>query len=165
MTARHLRLTRFERFSDPVAPRNVFLGRVIFNAVVALTLTALFGALASECVVAFSIPVYNSWYRSAYTAQTGRITMRLGSEPPGGHAICLVGYQDNPTWPGGGYFILRDSWYGSRAPSVLMARVMGRFHTNTFRQTIGSVSRACLHNTWCRGPSSKDAVLRSNKAS
>jgi C1A family cysteine protease len=64
--------------------------------------------------------VYNSWYLSASVRNTGRITMRLGSEPvAGGHAVCLVGYQDNPASPGGGYFILRNSWgtaWGNLSP-------------------------------------------------
>jgi C1A family cysteine protease len=67
--------------------------------------------LASMSNVAFCIPVYNSWYRSAETARTGRITMRIGNEPAaGGHCMCLIGYQDDAASPGGGYFILRNSW-------------------------------------------------------
>lgn len=68
-------------------------------------------ALAQGSVVGFSIPVYDSWYNSSYVQQTGRINMRVGSEPvDGGHAMCLVGYQDDTTVPGGGFFILRNSW-------------------------------------------------------
>ena len=37
--------------------------------------------------------------------------MRVGNEPAaGGHAVCLVGYQDSASSPGGGYFIVRNSW-------------------------------------------------------
>lgn len=61
--------------------------------------------------VAISIPVYNSWYQSAESRRSGRITMRIGNEPVvGGHAVCLVGYQDTASSPGGGYFIVRNSW-------------------------------------------------------
>jgi hypothetical protein len=61
--------------------------------------------------VTLSIPVYNSWYQSAETRRSGRITMRVGNEPAaGGHAVCLVGYQDSASSPGGGYFIVRNSW-------------------------------------------------------
>ncbi|ESW74461.1 hypothetical protein X773_26790 [Mesorhizobium sp. LSJC285A00] len=68
-------------------------------------------ALAGGATVGFSIPVYDSWYHSAYTRQTGRINMRVGSEPQvGGHAMCFVGYQDDSSAPGGGFFILRNSW-------------------------------------------------------
>jgi hypothetical protein len=37
-----MHLTRFERFSDQVVPRHIFLGRIIVNAIVALGLTTLF---------------------------------------------------------------------------------------------------------------------------
>jgi hypothetical protein len=67
--------------------------------------------MSKQRPVTLSFPVYNSWYRSAETARTGRITMRIGNEAAvGGHAVCLVGYQDTPTSPGGGYFIVRNSW-------------------------------------------------------
>lgn len=72
--------------------------------------TALFGG---SCV-SFSIPVYNSWYQNAATYQSGLITMRIGNEPVvAGHAMCFVGYQDDANAPGGGYFLLRNSWDGS----------------------------------------------------
>jgi hypothetical protein len=77
-------------------------------------------ALAGNSNVAFSIPVYNSWYRSPAVYASGRITMRVGTEPgAGGHAMCLVGYQDDQATPGGGYFILRNSWgngFGTQCP-------------------------------------------------
>lgn len=67
--------------------------------------------LAQQRPVTLSIPVWNSWYQSAETRRSGRITMRVGNEPQaGGHAVILVGYQDAPTAPGGGYFIVRNSW-------------------------------------------------------
>ena len=77
--------------------------------------------MSKQRPVTLSIPVYNSWYQSAATRQTGRITMRIGNEASiGGHAVCLVGYVDTPTSPGGGYFIVRNSWgtasFGSANP-------------------------------------------------
>lgn len=77
--------------------------------------------MAKQRPVTLSIPVYASWYNSASTRLTGRITMRIGSEAAiGGHAVCLVGYVDTPTSPGGGYFIVRNSWgtaaFGSANP-------------------------------------------------
>jgi C1A family cysteine protease len=67
--------------------------------------------LASGWLVTFSIPVFNSWFQSAETRRTGRITMPIGNESSiGGHAMCFIGYQDDSTAPGGGYFILRNSW-------------------------------------------------------
>jgi hypothetical protein len=69
------------------------------------------GHISQERPVTLSIPVYDSWYRSAETRRSGRITLRLADEPRvGGHAVLLVGYQDEPSQPGGGYFILRNSW-------------------------------------------------------
>ena len=81
---------------------------------------AIKSALAGGSCVGFSIAVYNSWYQSAYTTQTGRISMRLGTEPSvGGHAMCFIGYHDDASAPGGGFFILRNSWgagWGSQCP-------------------------------------------------
>lgn len=77
-------------------------------------------ALSRGTVVTFSVPVLNSWYHSADTRRTGRITMPIGNEPRvGGHAMCFIGYQDDPAAPGGGYFMLRNSWgtgWGSQCP-------------------------------------------------
>ncbi|MBY3278232.1 C1 family peptidase [Rhizobium laguerreae] len=82
--------------------------------------TRIKAALAGGSVVGFSIPVYDSWFKSPYTTQTGRINMRIGNEPSvGGHAMCLIGYQDDNNSPGGGFFILRNSWdisWGFKCP-------------------------------------------------
>ncbi len=62
-------------------------------------------------VVAFSVPVFDSWYASSATSRWGKITLPLPGEPAdGGHAMTLVGYQDDPDAPGGGYFLVRNSW-------------------------------------------------------
>jgi hypothetical protein len=69
------------------------------------------GALADGKPVPFSIPVYNSWYQSAAVETSGNITMPLpGEAQAGGHSMLFVGYQDDSSTPGGGYFILRNSW-------------------------------------------------------
>ena len=61
--------------------------------------------------VAFSIPVFDSWYSSSATSRWGKITLPLAGEPEdGGHAMTLVGYQDDADAPGGGYFLVRNSW-------------------------------------------------------
>ncbi len=61
--------------------------------------------------VAFSIPVFDSWYSSSATSRWGKITLPLPGEPQnGGHAMTLVGYQDDSDAPGGGYFLVRNSW-------------------------------------------------------
>ncbi len=68
--------------------------------------------LASGRCVAFSIPVFNSWYRSRWVAYSGDITMPIPGEiRVGGHAMCMVGYVDLPNpGLGGGRFIIRNSW-------------------------------------------------------
>ena len=33
-----------------------------------------------------------------------------GEDTRGGHAMCMVGYQDDAAAPGGGFFIVRNSW-------------------------------------------------------
>ncbi len=61
--------------------------------------------------VTFGTLVFNSWYMSAETHRTGKITLPLpGEHPGGGHAWCIVGYVDDEDVPGGGYFIVRNSW-------------------------------------------------------
>jgi len=73
-------------------------------------------AIASGRPVGISVPVYNSWYQSPTTDRTGRITMPFpGEHDAGGHCMCIVGYQDDTAatvteTPGGGFFILRNSW-------------------------------------------------------
>lgn len=72
---------------------------------------ALKQTLSSGKIIAFSIPVYDSWYHSAESYRTGRITLPLpGEQGTGGHAMAMVGYQDDNSSPGGGYFIIRNSW-------------------------------------------------------
>lgn len=61
--------------------------------------------------ITFGTLVFNSWYMSPETHRTGKITLPLPGEfPAGGHAWCVVGYVDDASVPGGGYFIVRNSW-------------------------------------------------------
>ena len=69
--------------------------------------------LALGRVVAFSVPVFNSWFRSRHVAYTGDITLPIpGEARTGGHAMTIVGCLDLPDRRelGGGRFILRNSW-------------------------------------------------------
>jgi C1A family cysteine protease len=80
-------------------------------AVAARSVAAYQAHLAKRRPVTFSIPVYDSWYQSNEVRRSGRITMRIGNEPAdGGHALVAVGYQNTPSSPGGGHFIVRNSW-------------------------------------------------------
>lgn len=77
-------------------------------------------ALAAGFVISFSIPAYASWARNREVFRSGRIVMPLrGEQTPFGHAMALVGYQDEAFEPGGGRFLLRNSWgkkWGEKCP-------------------------------------------------
>ena len=63
------------------------------------------------CPVVFGVLVFGSWMHSPEVARTGKIHLPLPGEfPIGGHAMCAVGYQDDPNVPGGGFLIVRNSW-------------------------------------------------------
>jgi hypothetical protein len=80
-------------------------------AVGARDVNAIKATLAAGALCGISVPVWGSWHGSPDVQRTGRITMRLGNEPSvGGHAMCVVGYQDDAASPGGGFFLLRNSW-------------------------------------------------------
>lgn len=67
--------------------------------------------LAGGKVLSFGVAVFESSFGSATARQYGKITMPLpDEETAGGHAMCVVGYQDDSSVPGGGYFIVRNSW-------------------------------------------------------
>ena len=62
-------------------------------------------------VISFGIPVFSSWRRNPITYRTGRIPIPLpGEQRQGGHCMTMVGFKDDESWPGGGYFIFRNSW-------------------------------------------------------
>jgi C1A family cysteine protease len=67
--------------------------------------------------VAISIPVYQNWENNPATKATGLIPMPLPrSRLVGGHAVCVVGYQLDDQFTGGGAFIVRNSWGPGWAP-------------------------------------------------
>jgi C1A family cysteine protease len=95
----------------PTARENGLEYRLNTVAVSARSVAAYKAKLAMEQPVTLSIPVYDSWYESNEVRRSGRITMRIGDEQySGGHAVMAVGYQDSQNSPGGGYFIVRNSW-------------------------------------------------------
>lgn len=80
--------------------------------------------LAENKAVAFSIPVYNSWYLNSEVERTGDIINPIPTETTvGGHAMCMIGYQDEPDDlpSGGGKFLIRNSWGTDWAPQSLIA--------------------------------------------
>ncbi len=67
-------------------------------------------ALANGSPVAFAVPVYTYWFTEPLRT-TGDIRLPLPTDHlEGGHAMCIVGYEDDPEIPGGGYFMIRNSW-------------------------------------------------------
>ncbi len=71
--------------------------------------------------VVISVKTFPSWDFPT-TADTGEIVMPFpGEKSDGGHAICIVGYELNSNVPGGGAFIIRNSWGSS------WAKAHGRF--------------------------------------
>ncbi|HBF34033.1 TPA: hypothetical protein DDW35_05670, partial [Candidatus Sumerlaeota bacterium] len=61
--------------------------------------------------VGIGVLVFESSFFSSDVARSGRITLPFRNEPNvGGHALCVVGYQDDTSVPGGGYLIIRNSW-------------------------------------------------------
>jgi C1A family cysteine protease len=69
--------------------------------------------LAQGRCVAFSIPVFDSWYQNDEVTRSGEIINPIPNEEDvGGHAMCFIGYEDLPSEDdlGGGRFYLRNSW-------------------------------------------------------
>lgn len=68
-------------------------------------------ALAAGKALLFTIPIFPSWYANRNTRRFGKIIMPLpGEQGNGAHAMALIGYVDDEDAPGGGYFLLRNSW-------------------------------------------------------
>lgn len=82
--------------------------------------------LADGLPVGFSVPVYRYWQLEPARTD-GNLRMPLSSDPGiGGHAMIMVGYQDDAAVPGGGYFIVRNSWGETWASDSDLAPGYGR---------------------------------------
>ncbi len=82
--------------------------------------------LADGRPVAFAVPVYRYWLTEPVKS-TGDLRMPLTNEASiGGHAMAIVGYQDDATVPGGGYFLIRNSWGETWAGKSQLAAGYGR---------------------------------------
>lgn len=77
-------------------------------------------ALAEGRPVLLGLPVYPFWRDSGQARHAGRVRRPLDGEAVvGGHAVCAVGYRDDPAVPGGGFIIFRNSWgeaWGDESP-------------------------------------------------
>jgi len=73
--------------------------------------------LAGGYPIAFTLPTFNYW-TAIMIDRTGAIRLPMSTEGTrnpivwleSAHALCLVGYQDDASVPGGGYFLVRNSW-------------------------------------------------------
>ena len=66
--------------------------------------------LAEGYPFVYGFTVYESFESNA-VAVTGKVPMPGPNEAVlGGHAVTAMGYVDDPSWVGGGYFIVRNSW-------------------------------------------------------
>jgi Papain family cysteine protease len=60
--------------------------------------------------VVIGVLTFSNWDIPS-AADTGEINLPLPlSQPDGGHAVCLIGYELRPNAPGGGAFLFRNSW-------------------------------------------------------
>jgi C1A family cysteine protease len=66
-------------------------------------------ALAQGHCVGLSVYTYHFW-TDDFVWREGMISLPLGVEPDGAHAICLVGYRDDDATHRDGYFIFKNSW-------------------------------------------------------
>ena len=59
----------------------------------------------------------------------------------GGHAMCMVGYQDDADVPGGGYFLVRNSWGTAWARKARQAQAIAACPTRTWRNSAARPTR------------------------
>lgn len=92
--------------NDEAAPNRI----LHFTELNATWVDSLRETLAKGLPIAFSVHVFASCQRP-YTFRGGDLRLPLPQERNlGGHAMCMVGYVDDEEVPGGGYFIVRNSW-------------------------------------------------------
>ena len=62
--------------------------------------------------VLIGMPYHRYWAQGWQGRMLGRIRppMTGGEELTGGHAMCALGFRADPEAPGGGYFVVRNSW-------------------------------------------------------
>jgi hypothetical protein len=68
-------------------------------------------ALAEKKPVLIGLPIWESWTSAGQARRLGKLRKELpGERRGGGHAMCILGYRNDEAAPGGGYFIVRNSW-------------------------------------------------------
>ena len=96
------------------AARNMFKSNKQYRAlnytrVKQNSIKALKTALAAGQCVGLSVYTYHFW-TDDFAWREGVISLPIGIEPDGAHAVCLVGYRDFDASHGDGYFIFKNSW-------------------------------------------------------
>lgn len=82
-----------------------------FSVLPAKEVRALQAALVKGQTILFGLPINEHWTNTYQARTLGRVRKPLpGEGNVGGHAMCAVGYRDDASAPGGGYFIVRNSW-------------------------------------------------------
>ncbi len=77
----------------------------------ATSLPLIKAALAEGHPVLIGLPIWEHWQGAWQGRHLGRLRGPLpGERRGGGHALCALGYRDDPAAPGGGYLIVRNSW-------------------------------------------------------
>lgn len=100
-------------------------------------------ALANGSPIAFAIPVYTYWFAEPLYS-SGDIRLPLASDQlAGGHAMAMVGYEDDPQVPGGGYFMIRNSWGTGWAHQCVLGSGYARL-PYSYIQQYGSAAHTAL---------------------
>jgi hypothetical protein len=105
-----------------VADADAELHKVLkFAALPPTSILEIKAQIARGNCVAVSFQAFLSWVGSAVTLSTGAITLPFPHEQalPSGHAVCVVGYRTDASAPGGGVFVIRNSWgpaWGKNSP-------------------------------------------------
>lgn len=89
---------------NPAKYRALKVGRVKHNSIQALK-----EALSRGHCIGLSVYTYHFW-TDDFAWREGVISLPLGIEPDGAHAVCLVGYRDDDANHRDGYFIFKNSW-------------------------------------------------------